>query len=62
MNFKTFYSKNNRPFRLSGINETHATIFWLDTLVFETFDYKKIEPYLKTKNKYRNYEKYNRAF
>lgn len=44
--FKTFYSKNKRPFRLSGINETHATIFWLDTKVFETFDYKKIEGYL----------------
>jgi len=49
--FKTFYSKNNRPFRLSGINKTHATILWLDTNTFETFEYYKIEPYLKTKNK-----------
>lgn len=49
--FKTFYSKNNRPFRLSGIDETHATIFWLDTKKFESFPYPKIEPYLKTKNK-----------
>lgn len=43
---KTFYSKNNCPFILSGINETHATIFWLDTNKFETFEYYKIEPYL----------------
>lgn len=51
MNLRTFYSKNNRPFRLSGIDETNATIFWLDTKKFETFPYTKIEPYLKTKNK-----------
>lgn len=50
MNLKTFYSKNNRPFRLSGINETHATIKWLDTNKFETFEYYKIEPYLKPTN------------
>lgn len=48
---KTFYSKNNRPFRLSGINEKHAVIFWLDTNTFETFEYYIIEPYLITKNK-----------
>lgn len=45
--FKIFYSKNNRPFRLSGINETHATIYWLDTLKYETFEYEKIKQYLK---------------
>ena len=49
--FKTFYSKNNRPFRLSGIAEDTVTIKWLDTGLFESFPYPKIEPYLKTKNK-----------
>jgi len=44
---KTFYSKNNRPFRLSGVTETECIIFWLDTNTFETFEYYKIEPYLK---------------
>lgn len=48
---KTFYSKNNRPFRLSGITETECIIKWLDTGLFESFPYPKIEPYLKTKNK-----------
>ena len=47
--FKTFYSKNNRPFRLSGITETECIIKWLDTGLFESFPYPKIEPYLKTK-------------
>lgn len=45
--FKTFYSRNNRHFRLSGINETHATIKWLDTNQFEKFEYNKINPYLR---------------
>lgn len=47
MNLKTFYSRNNRPFRLSGITEHEAIIYWLDSLVFETFNYEKIKPYLK---------------
>lgn len=61
MNLKTFYSKNNRPFRLSGITETECIIKWLDTGLFETFPYPKIEPYLKTKinNKYENSSKNN---
>lgn len=45
--FKTFYSRNNRPFRLSGITEQDAIILWLDTNKFETFAYETIKPYLK---------------
>lgn len=45
--FKTFYSRNNRPFRLSGITEHECIIYWLDTNRFETFAYLTIKPYLK---------------
>lgn len=45
--FKTFYSNNNRPFRLSGITEQECIVFWLDTEKFETFAYEKIKQYLK---------------
>lgn len=47
MNFKTFYSRNNRPFRLSGITERDAIIYWLDTEKFETFEYNLIKKFLK---------------
>lgn len=45
--FKTFYSRNNRPFRLSGITEHECIVFLLDTEKFETFEYLKIKPYLR---------------
>lgn len=47
---KTFRSKSNRDFRLSGCekkeNDYEVTIFWLDTLKFEKLPFNKIEPYL----------------
>jgi hypothetical protein len=50
--FKFSISKNKRPFRLSGIEKTdsgyYIIILWLDTNLFETFAYDKIEPYLKS--------------
>jgi len=48
---KTYYSKKNRPFRLSKIAKTkygwECVIKWIDTDKFETFDFGTIEPYLK---------------
>lgn len=48
---KTYYSKKNRPFRLSRIEKSkygwEALIKWLDTDKFETFALDTIEPYLK---------------
>jgi hypothetical protein len=47
----TFKSKSGREFRLSSIFRDDifkVTIFWLDTNLFETFAYDKIEPYLKS--------------
>jgi hypothetical protein len=49
---KTYYSKKNRPFRLSGTTREDSGVYttvikWLDTNEFETFPHKLIEPYLK---------------
>jgi len=47
---RTFKSKSNREFRLSGCEKTENgyfyTIFWFDTQEFETIVDAKIEPYL----------------
>ena len=47
---KTFKSKSQRDFRVSGLekkeHEYEVTIFWLDTLKFEKLPFNKIEPYL----------------
>lgn len=49
--FRTYLSKDKRPFRLSGIKNEEgnymATIKWLDTKKFQTFNLSVIEPYLK---------------
>lgn len=50
--FNFCMSKNKRPFRLSGIEKTdsgyYIIILWLDDNNFETFPYKKIQPYLNS--------------
>jgi len=50
--FKFCISKNKRPFRLSGIEKTdsgyYIIILWLDDNKFESFEYDKIQPYLKS--------------
>ena len=47
---RTFKSKSNREFRLSGCEKTpngyFYTILWLDTNKFEVIVDAKIEPYL----------------
>jgi hypothetical protein len=47
---RTFKSKSNREFRLSGCEKTpngyFYTIFWFDTQKYEVIADTKIEPYL----------------